>query len=70
MIWFGKIFIKFCKSFINLIKLFSTRTCSSARVRRDDEIFIQSPDRRYLAMKGKPLRLETTSVNERICSTL
>ena len=26
MIWFGKSFIKFCKSFINLIKLVSTRT--------------------------------------------
>ena len=35
MIWFGKSFIKFCKSFINLIKLVSTRTCSSARVRND-----------------------------------
>ena len=33
MIWFGKSFIKFCKIFINLIKLVSTRTCSSARVR-------------------------------------
>ena len=33
MIWFGKSFIKFCKSYINLKKLFSTRTCSSARVR-------------------------------------
>ena len=33
MIWFGKSFIKFCKNFINLLKLFSTRTCSSARVR-------------------------------------
>ena len=33
MIWFGKSFIKFCKSFINLIKLVSTRSCSSARVR-------------------------------------
>ena len=33
MIWFGKSFIKFCKSFINLIKLVSTRICSSARVR-------------------------------------
>ena len=29
MIWFGKSLIKFCKSFINLIKLVSTRTCSS-----------------------------------------
>ena len=29
MIWF----IKFCKSFIDLIKLFSTRTCSSVRVK-------------------------------------
>ena len=33
MIWFGKRFNKFRKSFINLIKLVSTRTCSSARVR-------------------------------------
>ena len=33
MIWFGKSFIKFCKSFINFIKLVSTQTCSSARVR-------------------------------------
>ena len=32
MIWFGKSFINFYKSFINLIKLVSTRTCSSARV--------------------------------------
>ena len=29
MIWF----IKFCKSFIDLIKLFSTRTCSSVRLK-------------------------------------
>ena len=35
MIWFGKSFIKFCKSFINLIKLVSTRTCSLARVRTE-----------------------------------
>ena len=33
MIWFGKSFIKFCKSFINLMKLVSTQTSSSARVR-------------------------------------
>ena len=33
MIWFVKSFIKFCKRFINLIKLVSTLTCSSARVR-------------------------------------
>ena len=33
MIWFGKSFIKFCKSFINLMKLVCTRTCSSARIR-------------------------------------
>ena len=32
-IWLGKSFVKFCKSFINLIKLVSARTCSSARVR-------------------------------------
>ena len=31
--WFVKSFIKFCKGFIKLIKLVSTRTCSSARVR-------------------------------------
>ena len=36
MIWFGKSLIKFCKSFINLIKLVSTRTSSSARVRSSD----------------------------------
>ena len=29
----GKSIIKFCKSFINLTKLVTTRTCSSARVR-------------------------------------
>ena len=34
MIWFGKSFIKICKSFINLIKLVSTRTCRLARVRQ------------------------------------
>ena len=33
MIWFDKSFIKFCRSFINLIKLLTTKTCSSARVR-------------------------------------
>ena len=33
MIWFGKSFIKFSKSFINLIKLVSALTCSLARVR-------------------------------------
>ena len=33
MMWFGKSFIELCKSFIDLIKLVSTRTCSSARVR-------------------------------------
>ena len=33
MIWSGKSFIEFYKSFLNLIKLVSTRTCSSARVR-------------------------------------
>ena len=32
MMWFGKSFIKFCRSFIKLIKLLSTQTCSSARV--------------------------------------
>ena len=41
MIWFGKSFIKFCKSFINSIKLVSTRTCRLARVRtREGGIFI------------------------------
>ena len=38
--------------------------------KRDNEIFMQSPGRRYLAMPGKQQRRETTSVNERICSTL
>ena len=38
--------------------------------KRDNEIFIQSPGRRYLAMPGKQLRRETTSVNETISSTL
>ena len=33
-IWLGKSFVKFCKSFINLIKLVSARTCSLARVRK------------------------------------
>ena len=33
MIWSGKSFIEFYKSFLNLIKLVSTLTCSSARVR-------------------------------------
>ena len=33
MVWFGKSFIKFCRSFINLIKLVKTRTCSSVRAR-------------------------------------
>ena len=34
--------------------------------KRDNEIFMQSPDRRYLAMQGNKLSRETTSVNERI----
>ena len=38
--------------------------------KRDNEIFMQSPGRRYLAMQGKQLRRETTSVNETISSTL
>ena len=38
--------------------------------KRDKEIFMQSPGRRYLAKLGKQLRRETTSVNERISSTL
>ena len=42
MIWFGKIFIKFCKSFITLIKLVSTRTCNSARVRHVTELVLVS----------------------------
>ena len=32
MIWSGKRFIKFCKSFVDLINFVSTRTCSQARV--------------------------------------
>ena len=39
MIWFGKSIIKFCKSFINLIKLVSALTCSSARVRTQSGAF-------------------------------
>ena len=35
MIWFGKSFINFGKSFIKSIKLVSTRTCSLARVRTE-----------------------------------
>ena len=38
MIWFGKSFIKFCKSFINLIKLVSEWRCSLARVRGVSEL--------------------------------
>ena len=37
--------------------------------KRDNEIFMQSPGCRYLAMSGKQLRRETTSVEERISST-
>ena len=37
MLWFGKSFIIFCKSFINLIKVVSTQTYSLARVRGGDE---------------------------------
>ena len=42
MIWFDKSFIKFCKSFINLIKLVSTLICSSARVKRVDGILVRA----------------------------
>ena len=38
--------------------------------KRDKEIFMQSPDRRCLAMLGKLLRRATNSVNGRIGSTL
>ena len=37
---------------------------------RDNEIFMQSPGRRYLTMPGKRLRRETTSVKVRFGSTL
>ena len=50
MILFGKSFIKFCvelykfiKSFINLIKLVSTRTCSWARVRLAISVSVTHP---------------------------
>ena len=33
--------------------------------KRDNEIFMQSPDRRYLAMQGKLLRRASTSVKGR-----
>ena len=38
--------------------------------KRDNEIFMQSPGRRYLAKLGKQLRRETTSINERIYSII
>ena len=38
--------------------------------KRNNEIFMQSPGRQYLVMQGKQLSRETTSVNERISSTL
>ena len=38
--------------------------------KRDNEIFMQSPGRRYLAKLGKQLRRETTSVKVRFGSTL
>ena len=53
MIWFGYSFIKFCKSFINLIKLFSARTCSSARVRLARTLRMQP---------AKPARLDPALV--------
>ena len=37
---------------------------------RDNEFFMQSPGRQYLAMPGKLLRRATTSINARIVSTL
>ena len=53
MIWFDYSFIKFCKSFINLIKLFSARTCSSARVRLARTLRMQP---------AKPARLDPALV--------
>ena len=38
--------------------------------KRDNEIFMQSPGHRYLAMQGKQQCRETTSVKVRFCSTL
>ena len=38
--------------------------------KRNHEIFMQSPGRRYLAMPGKLLRRKTTSINGRFSSTL
>ena len=40
--WYG--LVRACKSFINLIKLVSTRTCSSARVRAAPREFLWRPD--------------------------
>ena len=40
------------------------------KLERDKEIFMQSPGRRYPAMPGKQLRIETTSVKGRFDSTL
>ena len=38
--------------------------------KRENEIFMQSPGRRYLAITGKQLRRKTTSVKLRFCSML
>ena len=38
--------------------------------KRDNEIFMKSPGRRYLAKQGKQLRRKTTSVKVRFGSTL
>ena len=38
--------------------------------KRNNEIFMQSPAHRYLAMPGKLLRRTTTSINGRISPTL
>ena len=60
MIWCGQSFIKFCKSFLNLIKLVSTRTSSSARV-RDTTAYSASEVR--LDHKGVSSRLNIEGIS-------
>ena len=60
MVWFGKSFIKFCRSFINLIKLVGTQTRSSARVRVDNhELMIKSLLDNYEIWPKRPAWLTT-----------
>ena len=51
MIWFCESFIKFCTSFIDLIKLISTLICSLAKVRLSAALPLLNIAR---AVVGKP----------------